>query len=493
MFAIGKGVLYLVPEIALTSQVIGQIIARFGKAVAVLHSHLADTERFDQWQRIRLGEAPIIIGARSAIFAPIPNLGLIVVDEEHEPSYKQEVQPRYHTRQVALQRARGAKAVVVLGSATPSLESYCQAQENEFAMLQLPERVEQRPMPKVEVVDLRDEFKQGRPSALSAPLCEAIKEALANKQQTILFLNRRAYASFLLCRLCGQVPECPYCSVSLAYHQTGNDLRCHHCEYVCRVPKICPKCNGNEMKPFGVGTQRVEEETRLLFPDAKIVRLDKDVLSKKTAYLDVLHAFRTGEADILVGTQMVAKGLDFPRVAVVGVINADTAMHLPDFRAGERTFQLLTQVAGRAGRGNVPGKVIAQTFNPEHPAIQFGQNHDFVGFYEQEITHRRQLNYPPFSQLVNFIISHKEDARAEEVAADLANELRSEVTKIGTNAEALGPAACPISKIKTLYRRHVLLKAPLNADAAQIARNVIARIDTKGCQLTIDVQPQSLM
>jgi primosomal protein N' (replication factor Y) len=247
------------------------------------------------------------------------------------------------------------------------------------------------------------------------------------------------------------------------------------------------------MKPFGVGTQRVEEETRLLFPDAKIVRLDKDVLSKKTAYLDVLHAFRTGEADILVGTQMVAKGLDFPRVAVVGVINADTAMHLPDFRAGERTFQLLTQVAGRAGRGNVPGKVIAQTFNPEHPAIQFGQNHDFVGFYEQEITHRRQLNYPPFSQLVNFIISHKEDARTEEVAADLAKELRTEVTKIGTNAEALGPAACPISKIKTLYRRHVLLKAPLNADAAQIARNVIARIDTKGCQLTIDVQPQSLM
>ncbi|MEK7706933.1 MAG: primosomal protein N', partial [Verrucomicrobiota bacterium] len=403
----GKGAIVLVPEISLTPQTVERFKARFSSGklktlVAVLHSHLSAGERHDEWHKIRQGRARIVIGARSAIFAPVEPLGLIVVDEEHEHTYKQEEAPRYHARDVAIVRGQMENAVVVLGSATPSLESYHNCKKGKYTLLELPERVDDQKMPHVRVVDMRQAARGGKGIPIfSQQLKEAIAQRLERGEQTILFLNRRGYSTSLQCPLCGFVAKCPNCSLSLTYHRPEQKLSCHLCGHVEPVPAVCPevKCKNPAIRYAGTGTQRVEETLAKLFPQARIKRMDSDVMKRKDDYRKVLGDFRTGKIDILVGTQMIAKGLHFPNVTLVGIIYADLALHLPDFRAGERTFQLLTQVAGRAGRGDVEGEVFVQAFTPFHPAIQYARRHDFTGFYEQEIEFREQLKYPPASRV----------------------------------------------------------------------------------------------
>lgn len=403
----GKGAIVLVPEISLTPQTVERFKARFNSGplqtlVAVLHSHLSAGERHDEWHKIRQGRARIVIGARSAIFAPVEPLGLIVVDEEHEPTYKQEEAPRYHARDVAIVRARMEGATVVLGSATPSLESYHNCRKGKYRLLDLPDRVDDKKMPLVRVVDMRQAASKAKGIPTFSPqLKDAIALRLERGEQSILFLNRRGYSTSLLCPVCGFVAECPNCSVSLTYHRHEQRLRCHICGHDEAAPSLCPnaKCRNPAIRYSGLGTQKVEEVLAKLFPHARIKRMDSDALKRKEDYRRILGDFRAGKIDVLVGTQMIAKGLHFPNVTLVGIIHADLALHQPDFRAGERTFQLLTQVAGRAGRGDIEGEVFVQTFTPSHPAIQFARRHDFPGFYEQELEFREQLKYPPVGRI----------------------------------------------------------------------------------------------
>ena len=403
----GQGAIVLVPEISLTPQTVERFKARFSSGrlqtlVAVLHSHLSAGERHDEWHKIRQGRARIVIGARSAIFAPVEPLGLVIVDEEHEHTYKQEEAPRYHARDVAIVRGQMEGAVVVLGSATPSLESYHNCKKGKYTLLDLPERVDNQKMPHVRVVDLRQAARGGKgPPIFSNQLKEAITQRLERGEQTILFLNRRGYSTALECTQCGHVANCPNCSLSLTYHRPEQKLRCHLCGYIEPVPTACPnpKCRNPQIRYSGLGTQKVEDVLGKLFPQARVRRMDADVMKRKEDYRKVLGDFRVGKIDILIGTQMIAKGLHFPNVTLVGIIFADMALHQPDFRAGERTFQLLTQVAGRAGRGDVEGEVFVQAFTPFHPAIQYARRHDFVGFYEQEIEFREQLKYPPVARV----------------------------------------------------------------------------------------------
>ena len=429
----GRSAIVLVPEIALTAQIVDVFIGRFGDQVAVLHSKLSEGERHDEWRRMQAGKSRIVVGARSAIFAPVQNVGLIVMDEEHEASYKQENTPRYNAKDLALERARLSKATVVLGSATPSLETYYNSSpynsppdaiKDPFAdpikpdhsevgsssasllhaptpqhlRVEMPHRIDNRPLPRVEVVDLREEFKQRR-ALFSQRLTEAMTERLVKKQQIILFLNRRGYAQFVLCRDCGWTAKCPNCAVSLAFHAYDRSLKCHHCDFAGRAPITCPDCGGAKVKAFGIGTEKVEEEVRTVFPTARVARMDRDTTANKGAHTRIVREFKQGDADVLIGTQMVAKGLDFPNVTLVGVISADTAINMPDFRAAERTFQLLTQVAGRSGRGRTPGEVIIQTFSPDHYAIQAAIQHDYPRFYKQEILFRQELEVPAVQPL----------------------------------------------------------------------------------------------
>ncbi|HOK55242.1 MAG TPA: primosomal protein N', partial [Armatimonadota bacterium] len=411
---------------SLTTQVLNIFKYRFGDKVAVLHSMLSAGERFDEWTRVQNGEVDVVLGARSAIFAPVSNLGLIIVDEEHEPSYKQDSDPRYHGRDVALRRAEENGALAVLGSATPSIESYYLAKKGDYALIALKERIENRPMPVVSVADLRKEYQKGRATIFSARLRDSIADRLAKKQQVILFQNRRAYATFLLCRECGYTAGCPNCAVSLKLHSAERILRCHHCDHEEAAPTTCPNCGGRRIGQFGIGTERIEEETRAAFPDARVIRMDKDTTTRKGSHGSILDIFRKREADILVGTQMIAKGLDFPGVTLVGVISADTSLNLPDFRAGERTFQLLSQVAGRAGRGADPGEVIIQTFNPDHYAITTAAAHDYEGFYEQEIALRAESGYPPFSSMVNLVASDENEAEARRRLYEFVGALKEQ-------------------------------------------------------------------
>lgn len=427
----GKGAIVLVPEISLTPQTVERFKARFcsGKLqtlVAVLHSHLSAGERHDEWHKIRQGRARIVIGARSAIFAPVDPLGLIIVDEEHEHSYKQEEAPRYHARDVAVVRGQMEGAVVVLGSATPSLESYYNAKQGKYTLLELPRRVDEQKLPLVRVIDMRSETRkdQGTP-IFSEKLKAAITQRLEQREQVMLFLNRRGYSTALQCPQCGYVAGCPHCSVSLTYHRSDQQLRCHICAHAQPAPSVCPdpKCRNPAIRYCGLGTQRVEETLRKLFPHARIQRMDSDTLQRKEDYRRILGDFRTGKLDILLGTQMIAKGLHFPNVTLVGIIYADLSLHQPDFRAGERTFQLLTQVAGRAGRGDVEGEVIVQAFTPFHPAIQYARRHDFVSFYEQEIEFREQLRYPPLSRIALLTVRSRNEDKARLTAAHLRKEL----------------------------------------------------------------------
>ena len=507
--SLGRTALILLPEIGLTAQVLDLFKARFGAdEVAVLHSALSLGERHDEWRRIQSGEARVVVGARSAVFAPVPDLGLIILDEEHDGSYKQDSSPRYHARDAAQFRAAQTGAVVVLGSATPSVESYYKAQNGDYGLIEMPERISSRPLPPVSVIDLRDEMKpqpapipkkgETKPeppprSVFGADLAASLACCLDKREQAILFLNRRGFASFLLCRDCGFTYRCPNCDVSLTYHHAGRFLQCHHCDFKKRSPDACPKCQGLRLRPFGLGTEKVEDAVRLQFPSARTLRMDRDTMSRKGAHAETLRAFRRGDADILIGTQMVAKGLDFPNVTLVGVVSADMALNIPDFRAPERTFQLLTQVAGRAGRGKIPGSVIVQTFSPEHESIQFASRHDYVGFYDSAIAQRQELSYPPYSQMANVVFTDESEEEAQKHAYRMATILRAEIPD-GSALQLLGPVACPLSRLRGRYRWHLALRAPTRPVLLALLKAGIAQMTaTERSGMTLDIDPLSML
>lgn len=485
---LGKQVLYLVPEIALAAQAIAQLRQRFGNSVAILHSELLPRERLDNWLAVRQGRSPVVLGARSAVFAPLSNLGLIIVDEEHENSYKQESSPRYHTKALARHLARLHGCPVVLGSATPSVESFAEAEKEELIQLSLPERAANAQLPLVHIEDLTEGYKTGRPAILSELLLEKMKATFERGEQAILFLNRRAYAPFLICRDCGHQFHCPQCSVSLAYSRRDNRLRCHQCGYFEPAPTLCPDCQGNRIRPFGVGTEKVEETVAEHFPEIRVDRLDRDIAQRKGALEKTLAAFGSGETQVLVGTQMVAKGLNFPNVTLVGVIAADVSLNIPDFRASERTFQLLSQVAGRAGRGSRPGEVVIQTFNPEHHAVLCAKDHDFIRFFEAVREERREVGYPPFRRLVNIVFSGEGRSDVGRAVAQAADAIR----ETGTDCEVLGPVDCPIERIQNRWRMHLLIKLPPSLKPDFIA-DALGSFKPKNVQVVVDVDPYSLM
>ena len=496
---LGRQVLYVVPEIALAAQAMGLLRARFGSSVAVLHSNLSDLERLTNWLRIRDGNASAVLGARSALFAPLSNIGLIVVDEEHEQAYKQESVPRYHAKALALRLSTLHGCPVVFGSATPSVESFYEAEQSEIAdstavpgrrlltLLSLPERTAFAKLPNVVVKDLSEGYRQHQASILTDELRTRMRAVLDLGQQTILFLNRRAYAPFMICRDCGHSMECPNCSVSLSFHRRDRRLKCHHCGFQMSPPEECPKCHGIRLAPFGAGTEKVEEAVALDFPGVKVGRLDRDVARKKGALEDTLAAFRSGEIEVLVGTQIVAKGLDFPNVTLVGVIAADVSLNLPDFRASERTFQLLSQVAGRAGRGAVGGAVVIQTLNPDHPAVLAAQTHDYLPFYEILKRERSEAGYPPFRRLVNIVVAG--NLRPAVEAATL--EISQRIEQV-PRAQVLGPVDCAIERVLGKWRRHVLVKLPPYASPAEIGQ-ALESMDADDVQVTIDVDPYTMM
>ncbi|WP_018132918.1 primosomal protein N' [Effusibacillus pohliae] len=455
----GRQAIVLVPEISLTPQMVERFKRRFGGQVAVLHSRLSQGERYDEWKRIRRGQVSIVVGARSAIFAPLEKIGLIVIDEEHELSYKQEEQPKYHAREVAWQRSLHHRAVLLLGSATPSLETRHMIEQGKIRRLLLPTRYNQRPLPAVKLVDMRQELQAGNRSMFSRELHRLILDRLEKREQIILFLNRRGYSTFILCRNCGYVARCPNCDISLTYHQAKGFemLRCHYCGHSEPSVARCPACTSPYIRTFGAGTQRVEEELHKVFPAARVIRMDVDTTGTKGSHERLLRQFREGQAEILLGTQMIAKGLDFPRVSLVGVITADTSLHLPDFRAAERTFQLLTQVAGRAGRHETAGSVLIQTYHPEHYAIQYAVTQDYEEFYRQEVQIRRTLANPPFCELTVFTMQHQDREKAERLIRRLEKKLRAALQSV-PNVQVLTACPAPLSKLNGKYRYHLCVK-----------------------------------
>lgn len=491
--ALGRSALMLVPEIGLTPAVASQFYQRFPGKVAILHSAFHDTERAQEWRRIRSGEAQVVIATRSGVFAPTDHLGLIIVDEEHDQSYKQQETPRYHGRDVAVMRAHHARAVVVLGSATPSLESRYNAEKGKYVRLSLPERIERRPMPKVELVDMREEFLATRKHAtFSRALLEAVTARLANGEQSMLLLNRRGFSSFVACRSCGQRVECANCSVTLTYHRRDRRMLCHYCNYSERIPERCPKCDSEYIQFLGLGAERVEDELHGAFPKARIARLDRDVVTGKRDYEVILSAFRDGDYDILVGTQMIAKGHDIPNVTLVGIVSADVGLGLPDFRAGERTFQLLTQASGRAGRGETPGIVLIQTINPDHYAIRCAAAQDYQAFYTREIEFRRTMTYPPFAALANIMVH----GRSEEEALSRSAALGRLLQPAREGIRVLGPAAAAVARIKKEYRYQILLKAATRKRLNEILVELRRFANTEKwnpASLVIDVDPLTLL
>ncbi|MSU69643.1 MAG: primosomal protein N' [Opitutaceae bacterium] len=452
---VGGGVIFLVPEVSLTPQTVTRLRSRLeaiapGHKCMVWHSHLSEGERLDGWLALATGEARVVVGARSAVFAPVQNLRLIVVDEEHEPAYKQDETPRYHGRDVAVMRAKLNRAVCLLGSATPSLESYANAQAGKYRLLQLLQRVDDRKLPHIDIVDLRIEAMNQRGStALSRKLVDAMQGRLARREQTILFINRRGYSSSMLCTKCGHVEECTHCSIAMTYHRVDETLRCHLCGDARPAPVRCPKCGAPEIRWRGLGTQRVEEAVRRVLPRARIARMDSDAMAKKNRFRQILSEFRAGKIDVLVGTQMIGKGLDFPNVTLVGLIDADISMHIPDFRANERTFQLLVQVAGRAGRGDQAGEVIVQTFTPKAEAIQFSRQADYAGFAAAELKLRRDFRYPPYRHLIHHLLRGKNPEKLKFFAEQWAKLVEE---TLGDRVELRGPSPSPIEKIKDEYR-----------------------------------------
>jgi primosomal protein N' (replication factor Y) len=495
----GGGAIVLVPEIALTPQTVARFRAHFGDAVAVLHSALSDGERYDAWRALRSGERRIAIGARSAIFAPVRDLGVIVVDEEHEGTYKQSEAPRYHAREVAIMRAGLAGALCVLGSATPSLESYHNAHLGKYALVRLPARAAGHPLPPVRVLDLRTEVRltSGRTRAsLSDPLVHAIEKRLERGEQTILLLNRRGYATFVQCWSCGKVWHCPHCNVSLTYHRGRRRLVCHYCLHEESPPAHCDACASADLSFRGVGTEQVEREVGECFPHARIARMDVDTTSGKWAHHDILARVERREVDILLGTQMIAKGLDFPDVTLVGVVNADVAMNLPDFRASERTFQLLAQVAGRAGRGPLGGEVLIQTALPAHYVIQCAITHDYDGFAERELSERVEPRYPPHTRLANTVISGTDEDAVRRVARATTEWLAAGLSRTGGTATLTGPAPCPIDRIRGRWRWHFLLRSTSARQLGVALRQLQKRSLRPGAgdvRIVIDRDPVSLL
>ena len=456
-----KRAIILVPEISLTPQTVGHFKRRFGEEVAILHSRLSLGERFDEWRRIYNGQVNIVVGARSAIFAPLRDLGLVIIDEAHEDSYKSESRPRYHTIGLAAQRCKEQKAVLVLGSATPSLDDFYSSVQNHYTRVPMDHRIEYKPLPKVEIVDMRIEINNGNRSIFSQKLYDGLKGVLSRGEQAIILLNRRGYAQFVSCRSCGYVVKCDNCDISLTYHAKNNRLKCHYCGDTKPYPQTCPECKSTYIKHFGVGTQRVEQEINKLLPSARIVRMDMDTTSKKGAHQRILDAFRQKEYDILLGTQMVAKGLDFPDVTLVGVIAADTSLNLPDYRSSEKTFQLITQVAGRAGRGEKKGKVIIQTYQPEHYSIQYASRHDYMGFYNEEIQIRGQFRYPPFCHIIRILITGENERSIINTAMGIEKWIGHRAAKdaiIKAGMIELGAYPAPLERIKNKFRWHVLIR-----------------------------------
>ena len=486
----GKTAMMLVPEIALTPQMVQRFKSRFGKAVAVLHSGLSQGEKYDEWRKIERGEAQVVVGARSAVFAPLQKIGLIIIDEEHEATYKQEDTPRYHARDLAIWRSQYHHCPVILGSATPSLESRARAQKKRYELLYLTQRAhENAQLPSVTIVDLKEEYAQKNTSTFSRLLQEKISNRLQQKEQIVLLLNRRGYSSFMMCRDCGYVLPCPNCDISLTLHMDVKKMRCHYCGHQENIPKKCPDCQGEKIRYYGTGTQKVEEELQERFPSARILRMDVDTTRKKGAHEKILKAFEEQEADILLGTQMIAKGLDYPNITLVGVLNADTALNLPDFRSSERTFQLLTQVSGRAGRGAKPGEVIVQTFNPEHHSIVLAQAQEYEAFYQQEMILRHQSGYPPFYFTVKITISHP----AEQVVAKKSYQI-AEQLKNGLSPESriLGPTPSGIARIKNRYYYQIILKYKHEVHLHRMLREILETSQSeqrKNLYVSIDYEP----
>jgi primosomal protein N' (replication factor Y) len=495
--SLGRQAVAMVPDISLTPQMVSSFKGKFGNRVAVLHSRLSDGERYDEWRRIASGAAPVVLGARSASFAPLDNPGLIILDEEQENSYKQEETPRYHARDVALWLAGRFNAVAVFGSATPALESYYRAGPGgPYRLLTLDGRVGSRPLPAVQVIDMREEIKKGNSGLFSHTLVEAVQTRLARKEQVILFLNRRGYATFVVCRDCGLVMKCPHCDISLTYH-TGGALRCHYCNHVKAAPDACPDCQSRHLGYFGTGTQRIEEEVARVFPGARVLRMDSDTTSRKGSHGRILKTFREGGADILVGTQMVAKGLDMPGVTLVGVVSADLTLHMPDFRSAERTFQLIAQVAGRAGRSSLGGEVLVQTFSPEHYSIAYASRHDYLNFYKYEMKLRKALQYPPFTRLARILFTGVDEGAVKKAAERLASILQQMAGQGAyRDIEVMGPAAAPLPRIKDRHRHHLVIKSKSGKMLRELLQNLLDRIELKsrsGVGTTVDIDPQNLM
>jgi primosomal protein N' (replication factor Y) (superfamily II helicase) len=490
----GRSAILLVPEIGLTPAVAADVHQVFGDEVAILHSALSDKERAEHWHRIRRGEARAVVGTRSAVFAPVANLALIIVDEEQDSSYKQEETPRYHARDVAVMRAKFSDAVVVLGSATPSLESYFNAKKSRYALIEMPDRVEKRPLPEVELVDMRQEFQEtGHEQVTSRKLIEEIRLRLERKEQAMVLLNRRGYSPVVLCRTCGKTLECRNCAIALTHHKIKRRMECHYCGFMAPVPKSCASCGSEYVYFLGTGSEKLEELLHGLFPQARIARLDRDTVRSHSDFERALNALNAGELDLLVGTQMIAKGHDIHGVTLVGVVGADNALGFPDFRAAERTFQLLTQVAGRAGRGEVPGKVVLQTYFPEHYAVQYAAQHDFVGFYEKELRFRSWMHYPPYSSLANVMVrsaSLDDTLKWSGALGRWFEKTRHEGVRV------LGPAAAPIERLKRDYRYHFILKSPSRQKLNTLLREMLAQAANENIPRTnviVDVDALWLM
>lgn len=489
----GKEAIVLVPEISLTPQMVNRFKGRFGDLVAVMHSGLSAGEKYDEWRKIQRKEVKVVVGARSAIFAPFENLGIIIIDEEHETSYKQEEMPRYHARDVAIERAVRYHCPVVLGSATPALESFARAKKGVYELLTLPSRMNEHALPSVDIIDMREELRGGNRSMFSRILFEKLQERLEKKQQTVLFLNKRGFSSFVMCRDCGYVVNCPNCDISLTYHRATEQMKCHYCGYEGRVPATCPECGSEHIRYFGTGTQKVEEELGKILPAARVIRMDVDTTSRKGSHERLLTDFQEGKADILLGTQMIAKGLDFPNITLVGVLSADTMLHLPDFRSSEKTFQLLTQVSGRAGRHELPGEVVIQTYTPEHYSIEYSGKQDYDLFYNQEMMVRKIHKYPPFYYLSLITVSHEQLMTAVSVTEKIVQYVRS---RLSNETVVLGPVASPIPRINNRYRYQCLIKYKREPNLTETLKNILEQYQKEaaaGLQVSVDTNPYILM
>ncbi|MGJ9458806.1 primosomal protein N' [Oceanobacillus sp. CF4.6] len=490
----GKEAIVLVPEISLTPQMVKRFKGRFGSNVAVMHSALSAGEKYDEWRRILRKEVKVVVGARSAVFAPFENLGIIIVDEEHETTYKQEDQPRYHARDVAIHRGESNHCPVILGSATPALESYARASKGVYKLLTLSERTNKKAMPEVEIIDMRNELHAGNRTMFSRALKDKIDQCLDKGEQIVLMLNRRGYSTFVMCRDCGHVKECPHCDIALTFHKNSNQLKCHYCSYEESVPEVCPECESDLIRYFGTGTQKVEESLTKLIPEARVIRMDVDTTRRKGSHEKLLSQFAEGKADILLGTQMIAKGLDFENVTLVGVLTADSMLHLPDFRSSERTFQLLTQVSGRAGRHELPGEVVVQTYTPDHYSIELASQYNFNEFYKHEMSMRKAFQYPPYFYLALITVSHENNVKVIQSTQQIAQML---LKAVGGNTVVLGPTPSPIPRIKDRYRYQCMIKyrdEPHLRKYINKIKSVFAdEVRKNDLLITVDMQPYHMM